>query len=76
MLGDGNQGREMAVTVAEFKGLDTPGARLDGIAECLGTGAHQRSLAILFPGSVQCLESRPREGGPRLLDPFVKVVAT
>ena len=48
----------MAVAVAEFEGLDAPGARLDGIAECLGTGAHQRTLAILFPGSIQCLESR------------------
>ena len=48
----------MAVTVAEFEGLDAPGARLGGIAECPGTGAHQRGLAILFPRSVQCLESR------------------
>lgn len=38
----------MAVAVAEFAGLDAPGTRLDGIAECLGTGAHERSLAILF----------------------------
>jgi hypothetical protein len=42
----------MPVTVTEFEGLDAPGPRLYGIAECLGTGAHQGSLAILFPGSV------------------------
>jgi hypothetical protein len=62
--------------VAEFEGLDAPGARLYGIAECLGSGARQSSLAILFPGSVQCLESRPGEGGPRPVEPFVQVVAT
>ena len=75
-LRDGNQGREMAVTVAEFQGLDAPGARLYGIAEGVRTGACQGSLAILFPGPVQCLEPRPREGGPRLVEPFVQVVAT
>ncbi len=36
----------MAVAVAELESLDTAGARLDGIAQCLGTGAHQRTLAV------------------------------
>jgi len=53
----------MAVAVAEFEGLDAPGARLHGIAECTGKGARQSSLAILFPGPVQCLESRAGGAG-------------
>jgi hypothetical protein len=48
----------MTVAVTEFKGLDPTRASVHGIADCAGTGAGQRELAVLFPGSVQGLEPR------------------
>ena len=41
----------MAVTVAEFEGLDAPDARLDGIAECQGT-------ALAKAASPSCFQAR------------------
>ena len=73
--GDGNQGREMAVAVTEFEGLDTPSTGVDSVADCAGTGAGESALAILFPRLVQRLESRRGEGIAGAIEALVEVVA-
>ena len=48
----------MAVTVAQFKGLDPACAGLDGIADRVGSSVGESGLAILLPHPVQRLEPR------------------
>ena len=65
----------MAVTVTEFKGLDPARGSIYGIADRVRAGAGERGLAILFPRSIPCLESRRREGIACAIEPLVQVVA-
>ena len=50
----------MAIAVAQLQGLDTPGASLRCFVKRVGVGATGREsrLAILFPHTVERLESR------------------
>src|SRR5262245_13677766 len=72
---DGNQGGEMAVSVTELESLDMPRAGVDRVADRPGARAGERRLAVLFPGSVQRLESRGGERLAGLIEPLVEVVA-
>ena len=56
--GDGNQRGEMTVPVTKFKGLDAAGAGRHGLIELVGSRGGESGLAILFPHTVQRLESR------------------
>ena len=48
----------MAVPVTEFKRLDAAGAGRYGLVERMGSRGGESGLAILFPDTVQRLESR------------------
>ena len=65
----------MAVSVTELESLDMPRAGVDRVADRPGARAGERGLAVLFPGSVQRLESRGGERLARLVEPLVEVVA-
>ena len=65
----------MTVAVTEFKGLDPTRASVDSITDRTGTGAGESGLAVLFPGSVQGLEPRRREGVAGSIEPLVQVAA-
>src|SRR5207248_8969955 len=61
--------------MTKFKSLDLASAGLHCIADRAGTGAGESRFAVLFPRSVQRLESGSREGVARGVEPFVQVVA-
>jgi hypothetical protein len=56
--GNRNQGREMAIPVTKFKGLDPAYAGRHRDVELVGVAACKRGLAILPPHTVERLESR------------------
>jgi hypothetical protein len=66
----------MAVAVTELQGLDTPSAGVDRVADRPGAGAGENGFTVLFPGSVQRLESRGGECLAGLIESLVEVVAT
>jgi hypothetical protein len=50
--GDGNQGGEMTVAVAQLEGLDPAGAGLDGVADRVRSSLRESGLAVLLPHPV------------------------
>ena len=63
----------MTVPVTEFERLNPTGAGCHGLIERVGSRGGESGLAILFPHTVQRLESRCREGVPSPIEPLVQV---